>query len=153
MRDTKQRKRIMEELDYIKDIIENVSLCPLAPDHQCEPLERMEVDYEYCKKCPVNLIVWAFKRGMGYEKQAKKTDLALVLAGIENAERLLNDYRHAVEHYDNYKPLSVILETLAKDDYDFTGGYDVTNDGSSRRCYTFEKDADGQARYLGLWKC
>lgn len=69
MRDAKQRKEVMKELDYIKDIIENVSLCPLAPDHQCEPLEIMEVNYGSCKKCPVNLIIWAFKRGMGYERQ------------------------------------------------------------------------------------
>lgn len=88
-----------------------------------------------------------------HSENKKKIDVLLVLAGIEDAESLLNDYRYAVEHYENYKPLSVILESLAEDDYESMGGYDVTNDGSCRRCYTFQKEADGQAKYLGLWKC
>lgn len=89
----------------------------------------------------------------GTQRTKKEIDVLLVLAGIEDAESLLNDYRYAVEHYENYKPLSVILESLAEDDYESMGGYDVTNDGSCHRCYTFEKKDDGQASYLGLWKC
>ena len=81
-----------------------------------------------------------------------KKDVLLLLPGIKNYDKLLDDYRWAVQNVPNYRPLHEILELLLFEE-SYCGGFDVDRTGHYNRQYTFDVHRDGTAEYIGLCKC
>ena len=81
-----------------------------------------------------------------------KKDVLLLLPGIKNYDKLLDDYRWVVQNVPNYRPLHEILELLLFEET-YCGGFDVDRTGLYNRQYTFDVHSDGTAEYIGLCKC
>ena len=81
-----------------------------------------------------------------------KKDVLLLLPGIKNYDKLLDDYRWAVQNVPNYRPLHEILELLLFEE-SYCGGFDVDRTGLYNRQYSFDVYSDGTAEYMGLCKC
>ena len=81
-----------------------------------------------------------------------KKDVLLLLPGIKNYDKLLDDYRWAVQNVPNYRPLHEILEVLLFEE-SYCGGFDVDRTGRYNRQYSFDVYSDGTAEYMGLCKC
>ena len=87
-----------------------------------------------------------------FDGSIPKKDVLLLLPGIKNYDKLLDDYRWVVQNVPNYRPLHEILELLLFEET-YCGGFDVDRTGHYNRQYTFDVYSDGTAEYIGLCKC